>query len=164
MRDPKRGFLRVLFAAASLLALSACAGEYSLMTAPGVAVVPAGTDCSFEVSRGLPPADEYIEIGRLEAQFSPAADLEKLRSTVRDDVCAIGGQLVVGEWDGSHFMAAIVFRRRPVPLSAPSVAAPPGSGSSAAGRPSSVPSASVPSASAPPAAPPSPAPPSAAAP
>ena len=149
MRDPKRGFLRVLFAVAPLLALSACAGEYSLMTAPGIAVVAAGTDCSFEVSRGLPPADEYIEIGRLEAQFSPAADLEKLRSTVRDDVCAIGGELVVGEWDGSHFMSAVVFRRRPVPLSVPSGAAPRASGSSAAGRPAPAPPASTPPASTP---------------
>jgi hypothetical protein len=98
---------------------------------------------------------DYVEIGRLEAQFFPAADLEKLRSTVHDEVCSIGGELVVGEWDGDHFMAAVVFRRRPVSLSAPASTAKPVAGPKApeSPQPSSSPTA-LPKASSTPAAPP----------
>ncbi len=149
---PERLFV-VASACALGFAVSGCASEYSLMKAPDVAFVPAGTSCSFEVSRGLPAAVDYVEIGRLEAQFFPAADLEKLRATVHDEVCSIGGELVVGEWDGDRFMSAVVFRRRPVSLSAPASTARPVATSKApeSSQPSSSPMA-LPKASSAPAA------------
>jgi hypothetical protein len=101
--------------ALSVLGLGACSTEYHLMTTPGAKVAPAGNDCDFAVSKGLPPAVDYVEIGRLEAEFSPASTLDALKTAVHDPVCSIGGELVVGEWNGDHFMAAIIYRRRGAP-------------------------------------------------
>lgn len=75
-------------------------------------VKPKPGPCDFKVTNGLPAAVDFEEIARLEAEFSPASDLDKLKSTIHDQVCSVGGDLVVGEWDGSHFMAAIVYRFR----------------------------------------------------
>ncbi len=109
--------------ATASLVMAGCASEYALMKAPGVKVAPAGAACSFEVTKGLPAALDYVEIGRLEAQFFPVSDLDQLKASVHDDVCSIGGELVVGEWDGDHYMAAIVYRRRDAKPTQPPVPA-----------------------------------------
>ena len=111
---------------ACALLVAGCGSEYTLMIAPEhpgssdalTAVKPKGRDCDFEVTNGLPAAVDYEEIARLDAEFSPAASLDQLKATVHDQVCSIGGDVLVGEWDGSHFMAAIVYRFRGQPAAA----------------------------------------------
>lgn len=104
--------LAAIFATAA--ALAGCHAEYSLTLLPNVEERPQDP-CSFEVTEAFPPAAEYREIGRFEIEFYPSHDLTALKESIKNDVCHVGGDVVVAVFADGRANEAIMYRKVDAP-------------------------------------------------
>lgn len=100
--------------AASLLVamgVTACTAEYDLVLLSGVEERPQ-TPCVFEATSVFPAASDYVEIGRVTAEFWPSHDLVAFKASIAEPVCHVGADVVVAMYDGSRISEARLFRKR----------------------------------------------------
>jgi len=104
---------KVLLVVATTVVWVGCdfAPRYTL-TKSGVPTVAKPATCEFVVAASS-PGPGYEEIGVLDGEnMSGAADAAAFRTTVREQVCSIGGDYVVGQVNGyGTYTRGIVFRK-----------------------------------------------------
>jgi hypothetical protein len=113
--------LTLVLACAFASFVAACHAEYNLNLLPGTEE-HAKDPCSFEVTDKFPPAAEYSEIGRFEVEFYPSHDLASLKEAIKNEVCRVGGDVVVAQFDNGRANTAIMYRKTvaPAPTATPS--------------------------------------------
>lgn len=85
--------------------------SYSLTPTPGKTASAKPGACTFEVNASRPSGEleELATISVVSATSSP----EKFMSSVREDVCRVGGEIVVTEVNGiGQIVRGVVYRRR----------------------------------------------------
>jgi hypothetical protein len=85
------------------LALVGCAGYQATTSGPARPPHPAG--CAFEVATAMPEAG-YVELGAIEWQGPKSqlpSTLAALHDKAAEQVCAMGGDLVIGQANGDGF-------------------------------------------------------------
>lgn len=100
-----------LLLAATAIASAGCAAEYDLVLLPGVDEKPR-TPCEFEATAAFPADSDYVEIGRVTAEFWPSHDLVAFKSSIAEPVCRVGADVVVAMFDGPRIAEARLFRKR----------------------------------------------------
>ena len=100
-----------LFVLVTCLAGAGCAAEYDLVLLPGVDEKPR-TPCEFEATAAFPADSDYVEIGRVTAEFWPSHDLVAFKASIAEPVCRVGADVVVAMFDGPRIAEARLFRRR----------------------------------------------------
>lgn len=90
---------------------ASCAAEYDLVLLPGVDEKPR-TPCEFEATAAFPADSDYVEIGRVTAEFWPSHDLVAFKASIAEPVCRVGADVVVAMFDGPRIAEARLFRKR----------------------------------------------------
>jgi hypothetical protein len=84
-------------------------------TTQETAVAKPEASCDFLVTASAPDPQSYVELGVLEWRRVPPHRIDEFKSWIFDDVCAAGGDLVVGEINGAGvYVRGIVFKKRAV--------------------------------------------------
>jgi len=86
--------------------------SYSVVPTPGKAAAPkALASCSFEVL-AKEPSGTFEEIGTVSVT-SATSSPDKFQSAIKDDVCRLGGDVVVTEVNGlGQIVRGVVLRRK----------------------------------------------------
>ena len=100
----------VALAAVALFAV-ACHAEYNIVLLPTTKEEPRDP-CAFDVQENFPADADYVEIGRMEVEFSPAHELADLKEAVKNDVCHVGADVVVAQKKDGRINEAILYRKR----------------------------------------------------
>ena len=103
--------MKKLLVLGTLLALGACHAEYNIVLLPTTKEDPRDP-CAFDVQENFPADAEYVEIGRMEVEFSPAHELADFKEAVKNDVCHVGADIVVVEKKDGRINEAILYRKR----------------------------------------------------
>lgn len=95
---------------------SGCGYTYSYTKTTDVqAAAKPEASCEFLATATVPDPNGYVEIGVLEVRHHPPRDITRFKEEIYDQVCAAGGDVVVGEINGYGFyMRGIVFKKRAV--------------------------------------------------
>ena len=94
-----------------LLALSGCAqyGYRFTKTTRHALPPPEPANCDFGVAASMPEGP-YEELGVLDAEQA-VSSMASFREVIAERVCAVGGDLVIGEVNGyGYYVRGIVFR------------------------------------------------------
>ncbi len=81
------------------LALFACAPKFQSFRSTEKAIAPKPPTCEITVGTAL-PAGRYEEIGTMQSVGKVFSDVEEFKQTQREQVCRMGGDVVVVEYDG----------------------------------------------------------------
>ena len=105
------GFGVICVLAATTLGCGRGGPVYTFVPTSGVAqAYPPG--CDFQVAVE-PPTEGYKQLGILEMRRTPSTHLLTFKKHVQPEVCAAGGDLVVGEMNGyGYYVRAIVYQRK----------------------------------------------------
>ncbi len=97
---PSKTFPRaLLFGGLVGLALIACAPKFQSFRSTEKAIQPKPPTCDILVGTTL-PAGRYEEIGTMQSVGKAFNDVEEFKRTQREQICQMGGEVVVVEYDG----------------------------------------------------------------
>jgi len=117
--------MKLLLAALVVICAEGCVG-YQLSTSSSTPLTAKPADCDFQVANLPPGGDGYEEIATLTPSKGRAVTPDSFKSTVRADVCKVGGDVVVTEINGrGEYVRGTVLRKRVAPAAAePAAVAP----------------------------------------
>ena len=96
-----------------LLITTGCGPVYRYTQTTQEAATTKPADCDFLVTATLNSRADYVEMGVLEPVHHPPRDIARFKDLIRNEVCAAGGDLVVGEINGFGFyVRGVVFKKR----------------------------------------------------
>jgi hypothetical protein len=102
---------------------TSCAVSYKMTVTsatPGPAKAPT---CDFQVLNLVPSGEAYEEIATLTPTDARAATPERFKQAVREDVCRVGGDVVITQINGDGwYVRGTVLRKRAPDASVPAAA------------------------------------------
>jgi hypothetical protein len=109
--------MRKLFTVLVLSITAAGCGPVYSFTKTTQAIAPAKPEasCDFLVTGTITDLSSYVELGVLEYLRTPPRRIDEFKEMIYDQVCAAGGDVVVGEINGfGYYVRGIVFKKRAV--------------------------------------------------